>query len=157
MKDYSFDKRDDFSANAKALAAKMDVHISEVRANYSEAKASASRKSAMEELKNSEADYKESPRPGTATAHGTARKNVLLRTGSKWPTTRRGPIEARPFFRRCSPDNDSDEGEPMSPSGFGVFSQTSPMGTSPTSNCVLRLSGRQRAAPPLVMTTSPHF
>ena len=81
VKDYSFDKRDDFSANAKALAAKMDVHISEVRANYSEAKASASRKSAMEELKNSEADYKEKSKAlgnATAATWDSGKKNVML-------------------------------------------------------------------------------
>jgi hypothetical protein len=42
VKDYSFEKRDDFTANAKAASAKMDVHLSEVRANFSEAKASSS-------------------------------------------------------------------------------------------------------------------
>jgi hypothetical protein len=81
VKDYSFDKRDDFSASAKALSAKMDVQLSEVRANFSEAKASASRKAAMEELKNAEADYKEKLKAlGSASADtwGSAKNNVLL-------------------------------------------------------------------------------
>ncbi|MBI4624791.1 MAG: hypothetical protein HY736_16440 [Verrucomicrobia bacterium] len=81
VKDHTFDKRDDFSANAKALAARMDVQLSEVRANYSEAKASASRKSAMEELKNSEADYKEKSKAlgnATAATWDSGKKNVLL-------------------------------------------------------------------------------
>lgn len=58
VKSFSFEQRDKFNANAKALAAKADAQISEVRADYSEAKASESRKAAMAELKNSEADYK---------------------------------------------------------------------------------------------------
>lgn len=80
-KDYTFDKRDDFTANAKAATAKMDEEISRVRANYSEAQASASRKAAMEELKDSEANYKEKLNAlGTATADtwDSAKKNVTL-------------------------------------------------------------------------------
>ena len=81
VKDHTFDKRDDFSTNAKALTARMDVHLSEVRANYSEAKASASRKAAMDELKNSEADYQEKSSAlghATAATWDSAKKNVLL-------------------------------------------------------------------------------
>jgi hypothetical protein len=81
VKDYSFDKRDEFTANAKALAAKAEVQVSEARANFSEAKASASRKAAMEELKNAEADYKEKLKAlGNATADtwDVAKKNVML-------------------------------------------------------------------------------
>lgn len=81
VKDYSFEKRDDFTAGSKALAAKMDVQLSEVRANYSEAKASASRKAAMEELKSAEADFKAKLRAlGNATADtwDSAKQNVIL-------------------------------------------------------------------------------
>ena len=81
VKDYSFDKRDEFTANAKALAAQMEVQLSEARANFSEAKASASRKAAMEELKNAEADYKEKLKAlGNATADTweSAKQNVIL-------------------------------------------------------------------------------
>jgi len=81
VKDFAFDKREDFAASAKSLAAKMDVQISEVRANYSEAKASASRKAAMAELKDSEADYKAKlDALGTASADtwDAAKKNVIL-------------------------------------------------------------------------------
>ena len=59
VKSYTFEKRDDFSKSAKALETRMDAQLSELRANYSEAKASASRKAAMDELKNADADYKE--------------------------------------------------------------------------------------------------
>ena len=80
VKSFTFEKRDDFSKNAKALHAKMDSQLSELRANYSEAKASASRKAAMAELKNSEADYKEKVAAlGNATADtwDSAKQNVI--------------------------------------------------------------------------------
>ena len=80
VKSFSFDKRDDFSANAKALSAKMDAELSTLRANYSEAKASASRKAAMEELKNSEADYKDKVSAlghATADTWDAAKQNVI--------------------------------------------------------------------------------
>ncbi len=80
VKSFTFDKRDDFSASAKALTSKMDAKVSELRANYSDAKASASRKAAMEELKNSEADYKAKlDALGTATADtwDSAKQNVI--------------------------------------------------------------------------------
>ena len=59
LKSATFDKRGDVEAQGKALAAEMDARASKLRANYSDAKASASRKAAMEEFKNAEADYKE--------------------------------------------------------------------------------------------------
>jgi hypothetical protein len=80
VKSYSFDKRDQFAANAKALSSKMDAQLSELRADYSDAKASASRKSAMAELKSSEADYKEKVAAlGNATADtwDSAKQNVI--------------------------------------------------------------------------------
>lgn len=80
VKSFTFEKRDDFSKSAKALSSKMDSQLSELRANYSEAKASASRKAAMQELKSSEADYKEKLGAlGTATADtwDSAKRNVI--------------------------------------------------------------------------------
>ena len=80
VKSFTFEKRDSFSANAKALSSRMDSKLSELRANYSDAKASASRKAAMEELKNSEADYQEKLAAlGTATADtwDSAKQNVI--------------------------------------------------------------------------------
>ena len=59
VKSATFDKRGDFEAQGKALAAEMEAQASKLRANYSDAKASVSRKAAMEELKNAEADYKQ--------------------------------------------------------------------------------------------------
>jgi hypothetical protein len=58
VKAHTFEKRNDFAMNAKALGSKMDAQMSDLRANYSETKASASRRKAMDELKSSEADYK---------------------------------------------------------------------------------------------------
>lgn len=58
VKAHTYEKRGDFAANAKALSSRMESDLSKLRADYSDAKASASRKAAMEELKNSEADYK---------------------------------------------------------------------------------------------------
>ena len=80
VKSYTYDKRSDFNANAKALSSKMDSEISELRANYSDAKASASRKAAMAELKDAEADYKSKVDAlGTATADtwDSAKQNVI--------------------------------------------------------------------------------
>lgn len=80
VKTFSFDRRDEFTANAKALSARMEAQVSELRAEYSEAKASASRKAAMEELKNSEADYKDKlDALGNATAStwDSAKQNVI--------------------------------------------------------------------------------
>jgi hypothetical protein len=80
VKSYTFEKRSDFSASAKAMTSKMDAQVSELRANYSEAKASASRKAAMAELKDSEADYKAKlDALGTATADtwDSAKQNVI--------------------------------------------------------------------------------
>jgi hypothetical protein len=80
VKTFTFEKRDDFKANAKALSSKMDAQMSELHANYSEARASASRKAAMAELKDSEAAYKSKLAAlGTATADtwDSAKQNVI--------------------------------------------------------------------------------
>ena len=80
VKSYSFEKRSDFSANAKAVTAKMDSQLSELHANYSEAKASASHKAAMAELKDSEADYKaklDALGSATADTWDSAKQNVI--------------------------------------------------------------------------------
>lgn len=81
VKSFTFEKRDDFNAKAKALAAQAEVQVSELRANYSEAQASASRRAAMEELKNSEADYKaklEALGQASGDTWEAAKNNVVL-------------------------------------------------------------------------------
>lgn len=59
LKDYTFEKRNDFTAMMKAREADFEAGVSKLRAEYSEANASASRKAAMAELKDSEANYKQ--------------------------------------------------------------------------------------------------
>lgn len=81
VKNFTYEKRDDFNARAKSLAAQAEVQVSELRANYSEAQASASRKAAMEELKDSEADYKaklDALGHATADTWDAAKNNVIL-------------------------------------------------------------------------------
>lgn len=80
VKNYTFEKRDDFSASAKAMSSRMEAEMSELRANYAEATASASRKAAMAELKDAEANYKTKLAAlGTATADtwDSAKQNVI--------------------------------------------------------------------------------
>jgi hypothetical protein len=80
VRNFTYEKRNDFSTSAKAMSASMEAKMSELRANYSEATASASRRSAMEELRNSEADYKQKlDALGTATADtwDSAKQNVI--------------------------------------------------------------------------------
>lgn len=80
VKAFSFEKRQDFQSSAKTLSAKMDAQVSELRAKYSEAKASASRKLAMEELKNSEIDYRaklDALGNATAATWDSAKQNVI--------------------------------------------------------------------------------
>ncbi len=80
VKSYSFDKRDDFAKNAKALTSKFESEMSQLRANYSEAKASASRKLAMAELKSSEIDYQaklDALGHATAATWERAKQNVI--------------------------------------------------------------------------------
>lgn len=81
VKNFTYEKRDDFNAKARSLAAQAEVQMSELRANYSEAQATASRKAAMEELKNSEADYKaklDALGHATADTWEAAKNNVIL-------------------------------------------------------------------------------
>ena len=81
VKGFTFEKRADFSARAKSLSAEFDVKVSQLRTSYSEAKATASRRAAMDELKNAEADYKAKlDALGTASADTwtEAKDNVVL-------------------------------------------------------------------------------
>jgi hypothetical protein len=80
VKAYTYEKRDAFNANAKSLSASFEAQVSELRANYSEANASASRKAAMAELKDSEADYKaklDALGNATADTWDSAKQNVI--------------------------------------------------------------------------------
>jgi hypothetical protein len=80
VKSYTYDKHDDFSAEAKARLAKIEAQESDLRANYSDAQASASRKAAMAALKDSDDDYRAKVNAlGTATADtwDSAKQNVV--------------------------------------------------------------------------------
>jgi hypothetical protein len=80
VKGATFEKRDEFTASAKAMSAEMEAKVSKVKADYSDAQASASRKAAMEELKNSEADYKAKVSAlgdATAATWDSAKNNVI--------------------------------------------------------------------------------
>lgn len=81
VKDYTYEKRADFTASAKAASERLDAQVTELRANYSEAKASASRKAAMAELKNAESDYRAklaALATATADTWDAAKQNVIL-------------------------------------------------------------------------------
>lgn len=81
VKDYTYEKREAFDAKLKSLSSEMEVRMRELRTEYAEEKASASRKAAMEELKNAEANYQEKLRAlGTASADTweAAKQNVIL-------------------------------------------------------------------------------
>ena len=80
LKSATFDKRGDVEAQAKALAAEMEAQASKLRANFSDARASASRRAAMEQLRNAEADYKEklaALRNATADTWESAKNNTI--------------------------------------------------------------------------------
>lgn len=80
VKSFSFEQRDKFAANAKALQSNMELQTSRLRAEYAEAQASASRKAAMAELKNAEADYKQKVAAlsdATAATWESAKQNVI--------------------------------------------------------------------------------
>jgi hypothetical protein len=80
VRDYSYDRRNDFTNEAKAMSSRMDADLQRLRTEYSEAKASASRRAAMDELKNSEADYRQKlDALGNATAAtwDSAKQNVI--------------------------------------------------------------------------------
>jgi hypothetical protein len=81
VRDYSYDRRNDFTTQAKAMTSRMDADISKLRTEYSEATASAARKAAMNELKNDEADYRQKlDALGNATSAtwDSAKQNVIL-------------------------------------------------------------------------------
>jgi len=94
VKSYTYERRDDFSAHAKATSSKLDAEISQLRTNYSEAKASASRKAAMAELKDAEADYKsklDALGNASAATWDSAKQNVIL----AWDRTQAAYHKAR--------------------------------------------------------------
>lgn len=56
IKGYTYEKSDDFKDRAEAMSSDFDAKIEKLKADTADAKASASRSAAWEELKNSRAD-----------------------------------------------------------------------------------------------------
>jgi hypothetical protein len=80
VKANTWDKRDEFAASAKSLGAKMEDQVRDLRTQYENSSAEAKRKAAMEDLKKSQADYRQKVDAlGTATAEtwDAAKKNVI--------------------------------------------------------------------------------
>ena len=68
VKGATFEKRDEFSANAKALSSEMEARVSKLKADYSEAQASASR--CLKPRGRSRAVASSiGPKPNSVTAH----------------------------------------------------------------------------------------
>jgi hypothetical protein len=94
VKSYTFDKHDDFTADARARLAKIEAQESDLRASASDAQASASRKSAWDDLKNSQDDYKakvDALGSATADTWDSAKQNVV----SSWDHVKAAYDKAR--------------------------------------------------------------
>lgn len=79
-KSSTFEQRDVLAATLRAQRDALEASLSQLRADYSEAQASESRRAAMNDLKNAELDYQEKLAAlGTATADtwDAARDNVI--------------------------------------------------------------------------------
>ncbi len=83
VKNSTYDSRDAFNKELKALNSKFDANVAELRANYNEAQASASRKAAMDELKSADADFKEKM-SAVGKATGDTWESVRSSTVASW-------------------------------------------------------------------------
>lgn len=80
FKSATFERRSEFDRLARAQQREMEAQLSKLKAEFSENEASASRRAAMEELKNAEADYRQKlDALGSATADtwAAARDDVI--------------------------------------------------------------------------------
>jgi hypothetical protein len=80
VKSATFEKRDDFTANAKALSSRLDAQMSELKADAADAKASASRKAAYQEFKDSDVEFKDKVKAlghASADTWDSAKENVI--------------------------------------------------------------------------------
>jgi hypothetical protein len=59
VKDYSYEKKDDFVASSRVMKARMDAEISELRAEYADAKADAKRSAAWDKLTTARTTFDE--------------------------------------------------------------------------------------------------
>ncbi|HUG12147.1 MAG TPA: hypothetical protein VMM36_14100 [Opitutaceae bacterium] len=80
LKTFTYEQKEDFKAEFDTKQAEVEAAMSELKAEYSEKEASASRKAAMDDLQNSEKNYKEKlSAVGRATSDtwGAARDDVI--------------------------------------------------------------------------------
>jgi len=80
LKTFTFEQRDAFVAEFNTKQAETEAEVSKLQADYSESKATASRKAAMEDLKSSDTKFKEKLSAlGRASADtwGAARDDVI--------------------------------------------------------------------------------
>lgn len=91
LKAYTYEKRDEFTSSSKALEAEMDAQVSKLKAKIDQEQASASRKAALDELKNAEADYKQKLSAlGSATsATWDSAKSSVVAAWDRWEASYR--------------------------------------------------------------------
>ncbi|MBL9209137.1 MAG: hypothetical protein JNL92_01645 [Opitutaceae bacterium] len=91
LKAYTYEKREEFASSSKQLEAEMEAQASKLRSDLAREKASDSRKAALEELKNAEADYKQKAAAlGSATAATwDSAKSRLEAAWDKWEVSYR--------------------------------------------------------------------
>jgi len=80
VKGYSFDKSNDFKQRAKAMSSDFDARMSKLKAEYSDAQASESRKAAWAKLQSDRADYEaklDALGDATADTWESAKNNVV--------------------------------------------------------------------------------
>lgn len=97
VKAYTYEKREEFASASKQTEAEMEAQASRLRAELAKEKASESRKAALEELKNAEADYKQKAAAlGSATAATwDSAKSSLLASWDKWEASYRKALAAK--------------------------------------------------------------
>lgn len=97
VKAYTYEKREEFASASKQTEAEMEAQASKLRAELAKEKASESRKAALEELKNAEADYKHKAAAlGSATAATwDSAKSSLLASWDKWEVSYRKALAAK--------------------------------------------------------------
>lgn len=94
VKAYTYEKRAEFASSSKQLEAEMEAQASKLKADLAQAKATESRKAAMDELKSAEADYKQKAAAlGSATAATwDSAKSQLAAAWDKWEVSYRKAI-----------------------------------------------------------------
>ena len=94
VKAYTYEKRAELASTSKQLEAEMEAQASKLKADLAQAKATESRKAALEELRSAEADYKQKAAAlGSATAATwDSAKSQLAASWDKWEVSYRKAI-----------------------------------------------------------------